>query len=321
MFKRLFITIILVLVIISVLFFSFYGNRRLNKSANQKDPENVTIFSTNNGKPVQAQMKNVNFYIDPDIIMDIKVLRGELRPAEKNGYPILDKKKSFNLFIDSAVISIDIKSLSNLLNRYVFNGSSIKDLKISTMGDLLKQEGKMKGIPFSMLSRVSVTKDGKIKLHPDKIKAAGINVRGILKFFKVEIDELINPNSKYGASVSGNDLYLDPARMLPPPKIRGHLQSVKIGRGEIIQIFFSKSVPLLHPDSTAGNYMYYKEGKLGFGKLVMFGTDMEIIDADQKDPFFFFLDHYLDQLTAGYHVTTKEQGLIIYMPDYNDLKK
>ncbi|HVO75585.1 MAG TPA: hypothetical protein VMT35_16260 [Ignavibacteriaceae bacterium] len=41
----------------------------------------------------------------------------------------------------------------------------------------------------------------------------------------------------------------------------------------------------------------------------MENTDMQIIDDDAKDPFDFFLDHYLDQLVAGYHKTSKDQGL------------
>jgi len=49
-----------------------------------------------------------------------------------------------------------------------------------------------------------------------------------------------------------------------------------------------------------GNYMAYRGAQLTFGKLTMKDTDMILIDMDPKDPFDFYLDHYKDQLVAGY---------------------
>jgi hypothetical protein len=38
--------------------------------------------------------------------------------------------------------------------------------------------------------------------------------------------------------------------------------------------------------------MFYRGGTLKFGKLTMVDADLMIVDADQKDPFDFFLDAY-----------------------------
>ena len=48
---------------------------------------------------------------------------------------------------------------------------------------------------------------------------------------------------------------------------------------------------------------------------------MSLIDADPRDPFDFYLDPYKDQLVAGYSKTTPQDGLRIYMPDFNKLGK
>jgi hypothetical protein len=40
-----------------------------------------------------------------------------------------------------------------------------------------------------------------------------------------------------------------------------------------------------------------------------------------KDPFDFYLDHYKEQLVAGYTKETSNFGLRVYMPDYNKLPK
>jgi hypothetical protein len=70
---------------------------------------------------------------------------------------------------------------------------------------------------------------------------------------------------------------------------------------------------------THGN-MAYRGARLRFGKLTMSDADMILIDRDPKDPFDFFLDHYKDQLVAGYSKTTPESGLRVYMPDFNKLR-
>ena len=66
--------------------------------------------------------------------------------------------------------------------------------------------------------------------------------------------------------------------------------------------------------------MAYRGAQLRFGKLTMNDTDLMIIDLDPKDPFDFYLDHYKEQLVAGYSKTTPSFGLRTYMRDFNKLK-
>ena len=62
--------------------------------------------------------------------------------------------------------------------------------------------------------------------------------------------------------------------------------------------------------------MHYRGGTLRFGKLTMSDTDMQLIDADPRDPFDFSPEHYQRQLVAGYSKNTPEGGLRVHMPDY-----
>ena len=71
---------------------------------------------------------------------------------------------------------------------------------------------------------------------------------------------------------------------------------------------------------SAGNYMAYHGNKLQFGKLLMSDTELRLIDMDARDPFDFSLDHYRDQLMAGYSKTTASFGLNTFMMDYNKLR-
>ena len=117
-----------------------------------------------------------------------------------------------------------------------------------------------------------------------------------------------------------NDFILDPASMLPPPRMRGRITAVRVQGEQIIETF--GNVGRGPATAQAGaNYMAYRGGTLRFGRLTMNNTDMRLIDADPTDPFVFFPLHYKDQLVAGYSKTTVSGGLQVYMPDYNELSK
>lgn len=51
----------------------------------------------------------------------------------------------------------------------------------------------------------------------------------------------------------------------------------------------------------------------------MSDTDMVLIDMDPNDPFDFYLEHYKEQLVAGYTKETPSFGLRVCMRDFNKL--
>jgi hypothetical protein len=272
---------------------------------------------------VQAEMRNVDFHLDSAVIMRITYLRGALVPTAAGGVPYFDDKKSFLFQIDSGTISITMRSLEALLNRYVFAypGSPLHQITVSIEDGHLKQRAITRGFAVTTWNTVSVTLAGEIRLHPTSIKAAGIPVRGILNLFGLRLQKFVNLRGAKGVRFDGDDLLLTVSDLLPPPAIRGHLFAVSLGRDEMIQIFRPASGPaptlLTTPDPSARNYMYYRGGVLRFGRLTMTGVDLLIVDADPRDPFDFYLDHYNDQLVAGYSRNTPSKALIAVMPDYN----
>jgi trans-aconitate methyltransferase len=50
-------------------------------------------------------------------------------------------------------------------------------------------------------------------------------------------------------------------------------------------------------------------------------ADLELIDSDPTDPFDFSIDHYKEQLVAGYSKMTPHGGLCVHMPDYSKIKQ
>ena len=67
--------------------------------------------------------------------------------------------------------------------------------------------------------------------------------------------------------------------------------------------------------------MAYRGNQLRFGKLIMTDTDMVLIDFDPRDSFDFYLEHYKDQLVAGYTKITPGFGLRVSMRDFSKLQR
>ena len=279
------------------------------------------------GGPVRTEMRGVDLRIDSEVVLEVRHLTGSLEPTDEGKPPWFDEPASFRVRIDEGEIAVTPASMAALLNRYVFTGpkAPIKDVTIEIKdGHLVQSSTLQKKIPIraTLEGDLSATPEGDIRLHPSKIKAGDLPVKKLLDLFDVELSELIKPQEGRGVKVVGDDLFLDPERLLPPPRIQGRVTAVRLEPDRIVQIFGGgKGHDLSPPFSKAKNYMFYKGGELSFGKITMHGADLQIIDADPKDPFDFFLAQYSRQLVAGYSRTLSDKGLVVYMPDSNEVGK
>jgi hypothetical protein len=286
--------------------------------ASQNSPANDKQEGT-----VQTQMRNVAYHFSDTIMVEIKSLNGELVPVGKNEFPVFDDKDSFDLRITMGEIAIDSSNLANLLNSYVFarSHSPLTELSVSIEKGHLKVKGKLhdKGdIPFEAEGILTSTTDGKLRLHSQHIKALHVPVKGLMGLFGIDLGGLIQEGKVPGVRAQDDDLIFDLEQILPPPHIQGKVVSVRIEGEKIIQIFGgSDSKPL--KNIRAGNYMAYKNNRLRFNKLLMSDADLILIDMDPNDPFDFFLEHYKEQLSAGYTKTTLDSGLRVFVKDYNKL--
>jgi hypothetical protein len=274
---------------------------------------------------VQVQMNNVMYHYSDNVAVHLRRLAGALVPTKAGEIPVFDKKESFRIEITAAEVAMDPQSLANVLNANVFNASDapLKDISIRIDKDRLKIKGKLhkKGdISFETESSLSATPDGKIRLHAEKVRALHLPVKGMMDLFGIEIADLIKTGKVKGVKAEKDDLILDPEQALPPPHISGRITQVRLEGNNIVEIFGAPA-SYKWAQIPAQNYMAYTGNRLKFGKLSMENTDMVLIDPDPRDPFDFYLDHYKDQLVAGYTKTTPGFGLRVFMVDYNKLKR
>jgi hypothetical protein len=281
--------------------------------------------ASSSAPPVATRMRHVVFHLGPGIELRVDDLAGHL--VSKTANPVLfDDVKSYIVDIQSARVAMTPASLTNLMNNYVFASpdAPFKNIKIGIEGQEMTQSGTLrKGVPvpFTIRATLAATADGKIRVHPTAIKAAGFVSKRVLDFFGLELDNLVKMKNVIGVTVDGDDLLLDPQSLLPPPQIRGRLTRAAIEDGVIVQQFGPETSPkaIAPPNRRFTNYMYYRGGTLRFGKLTMRDTDLLLVDSDPKDTFDFSPEQYNDQLVAGYSKNTRAHGLIVYMPDLADL--
>jgi hypothetical protein len=274
---------------------------------------------------VQVQMRNVAFHVDSTIVLDIGYARGRLKRVAPDHPPYLDDKRSFVLALDTARIGVSPAALSGLLNRYTFAypGSPLRRLTITIEQGRLRLHGTMRAISFDVVGDLSLTPEGELRLHPTTIKAVGIKVGGLMKFFGLNLQKLVNTERARGVRIDGDDFLLSPTRLLPPPTVEGRVGRVEVNDSQIVQIFRPGDGhavdPLVLPIPKTPNYMFFRGGVLRFGKLTMDDTDLFIQDAAPEDPFDFWLDRYNDQLVGGGSRNTRDHGLIVVMPDFAKL--
>lgn len=296
----------------------------LGASLNSAAQQTAAQSKAPEDRPVQAAMKNVMYHFTDRIAAHVIQLQGQLSPTRPGSLVIFDDRNSFTLDLSFAEIAISCASLAQVLNENVFSSKDapIKDITVESKNNQLLIKGKLhqKGdVPFETTGTLTVEGDGRIRLHTEHLKAAHLPMKGLLDLLGLDISRMINSKKIQGVSADKDDLILNPQEILPPPRIKGKVSAVHVQGNDIVQIFGSPSSSFAAEQS--GNYMAYRGGALRFGKLTMNDTDLILIDMDPRDPFDFYLDHYKEQLAAGYTKTTLQFGLRVYARDYDKLRR
>jgi hypothetical protein len=271
--------------------------------------------------PVGLEMRNVSLHVAADAVIEVKWLSGRLQSLSAHP-PVFDDQHSFTIEVDDGEVTIDAASLTALVNRaFDYKGAALSDLRLSFDQGHLVQRGTLKkgiSVPFSIVAEVSATSEGLLKVHPLKVKTAGIPSAKLMSVFGVELDDILKSRPDRGIDVRDNDLFLDAARIVPAPQMKGRLSHAFVRGDRLVQVFGKGAAAAARQ---SGNYVWFHGASIRFGRLTMTDADLKLIDADPKDPFDFYPERYNDQLVAGYSKNTPDHALRTYMPDFSDLPR
>lgn len=291
--------------------------------------EAPSSFPAETGRDPRILIRDTRLRVTPTSVLHVVELLGELeRLQEAPAY--FDEPSSFAIRVERARTVMTGEDLAALMNEHVFayDGAPLSDLSVEIRDGRLHQEGTLeKAVPvsFSMAARVEVTDEGDLRLVPEEIHAAGVPVESLLDFLGVELAQLLETERARGVTLVEDDLILDPERLLPPPALRGRVESVSLEGGLLhLALGRSRGEPIpaegLSPaEPDASHFLFFQGGEVRFDKLTMRDTDLQLVDADPGDPFDFYLDRLQDQLVAGTSHTLPDEGLLVRLPDYGDL--
>jgi hypothetical protein len=277
------------------------------------------------------EMRNVDLHINERNVMHVRSLRGQVVSTVAGAIPTLDDPTSFHIRATGGTVALDGDAVATLLNEGPFNypGAPIKNLRITIENGAIIQRGTLhKGvdIPFEMTSAPVLEPDGRLRLHPDKLRIFSVNGLALMHALHLHLADMMDLSKAKGVSVNGDDLFIEPLAIIPHPHVAGRLSGVRVDGNLLVQEF--RRTPndtifgtYVRPDSGSKNFIYFRGARLTFGKLTMTDTDLLIHDAEESDPFDLYFLKYNQQLVAGHTSNLPNFGLRTWMVDYTKVPK
>jgi len=280
-------------------------------------------LTTDDSAPTAIYAHNLMLRRGPDFRIYVRWLRGQMIRSRPHVNPTFDDPESFSLDIKSGVVRANIGDIGIFLNAGGVANSPLKNITLLAEGDQIKLKGtlhKVIPLPVELLGGVTTTSDNRIQLHVTKLNVLKIPFKGLLGGLHIELSDLFQPKGIPGIEVSGNDLFFDTFKLLPPPHIRGQLTKVRVVSPDIEEVFGNAEDTVARVEEWR-NFLRLNDGTIDFGKLTMHHVDLIMVDLSDDAWFDLDLNNYQNQLVNGYTRMTPQAGLQIFMPDLDSLPK
>jgi len=267
--------------------------------------------------PTNVYAHNLLLRKGPSFRVYVRWLRGQLARAHRQANPSFDDPESFYLDIKTGVLRANIGDIGNYLNASGTANSPLTNVTLSGDAQQIKLTGtlhKFVSLPVEVVGTIAANPDNRIQIHVTKINVLKVPFKGLLGSLHITISDLFHNHEISGVQVSGSDIFLDTQKLLPPPRIQGHLTSVRVVNPDLEEIYGDGQSDVTRVEEWR-NFIRLSGGTIDFGKLTMHHVDLIMIDIS-KDPWFDIdLANYQEQLVNGYTRMTPQAGLQIFMPD------
>jgi len=292
-------------------------------SAPTPPPTATTASATSESASTTVYAHNLMLRKGPHFRIYVRWLRGNMVRTNPAVNPTFDDPESFLLDIKTGVIRANIGDIGNFLNAGGVANSPLTGISLLADGDQIRLKGtlhKIIPLPVELLGTVVATADSRIQLQVTKLSVLKLPLKGLLGGLHITVADLIHPKGIPGIEVSGNDIFFDTVKLLPPPHIRGQLTKVRVVTPDIEEVFGNGEDTLTRVEQWR-NFLRLNDGTIDFGKLTMHHVDLIMVDLSNDAWFDLDLNNYQNQLVNGYTRMTPEAGLQIFMPDLDNLPK
>jgi hypothetical protein len=173
--------------------------------------------------PTQMLIESGNYVPRPGVVVVLQQFSATMVPMGRSLPSCLQKETDIHkghVFISSA-------GLSKLFDQKMKGKQSISDVEIKTRDGQIVIAGKIHkivAIPFELQGPVEPAPGGVLRLHADKIKAAGLPMKGLLKMLGDNLGSLMKSDQANGITVEQNTILFNPQKIV---HVRGNLSSAK----------------------------------------------------------------------------------------------
>jgi hypothetical protein len=283
----------------------------------------TTSATTPETAPTAVYAHNLMLRKGPDFRIYVRWLRGNLVRTRQNVNPTFDDPESFRLDVKTGIIRANIGDIGNFLNAGGVANSPLRDITLLAEDDHIKLKGtlhKLISMPVELLGTVAATPDNRIQVHVTKLSVLKVPLKGLLGGLNIGVSDLFHPKGIPGIEVSGNDIFFDTLKLLPPPHIHGQFSKVRVVTPDLEEVFGNAEETVTRVEQWR-NFLRLNDGTIDFGKLTMHHVDITMVDLSDDAWFDLDLNNYQNQLVNGYTRMTPQAGLQIFMPDLDNLPK
>jgi hypothetical protein len=273
--------------------------------------------------PTAIHAHNLMLRKGPYFRIYVRWLLGNMVRTHRDANPTFDDPESFILEIKTGVVRANIGDIGNFLNQGGIADSPLKDIKLLADGDHIRLTAtlhKFISMPVELLGTVAATPDNHVQVHVTKLSVLKIPLKGLLGGLNIRVSDLFHAQGIPGVEVSGNDIFFDTLKLLPPPHIHGQLKTVRVVSPDIEEVYGNAEDDVARVEQWR-NFLRLEDGTIDFGKLTMHHVDLIMVDVSDDAWFDLDLNNYQRQLVNGYTRMTPQAGLQIFMPDLDTLPK
>ena len=273
--------------------------------------------------PTNVQAHNLMLRKGPDFRVYVRWLRGQMVRTRRDVDPSFDDPESFVLNIKTGVLRANVGDINNFLNGSGSGNSPLKNITLSGNGNQFKLRGTVRKIiplPVELTGTIAAASDNRIQMHITKLSVLNLPLKGLLGRIHVAPSDIFHARATSGIEVSGDDIFLDTQKLLPPPHLRGELTGVRIDNPDLEETYGNVQNAVTQVEQWR-NFLQLRGGTIEFGKLTMHHVDLMMIDISNDAWFDLDLTHYQEQLVNGFTRMTPQAGLLIFMPDLDELPR
>ena len=272
--------------------------------------------------PIHFQAEAISFHVMDGVHFNVRQVDALLLPAHPNQPVVLDVPESIKVRILNADTTISAQSMTRLLNGYTLPQARVPvhDVNLTFEDGEVHLSGKLHkliDLPFTAEASLSVNPNGILRLHFNKITAAGILHKGLLDLLGLNVAALAKPAADHSIRLEKNDVYFPLHALFPAPHFSGHLKSATIVGDELVEIYGNPK-PFAPAPLPAEHYIYFRGGIMQFGRLTMQGVDLELLNKRADESFELSLRDLFRQSLPGYLKNMPDRGLVAYVQSFRD---